>query len=154
VATVAERQPAVKRTSAAEAFSALAIQVLTLSAALQAAGDELARPSGQTSARWQVLAAVEDRPASVATVARLLRLTRQSVQRIADLLVADGLAGYQPNPAHARAKLLTLTPDGLAVLREIQVAQARWANRVAEGLDPRRLGEADEVLAEVQRRLR
>ncbi len=52
---------------------------------LTAAGDVLARPAGQTSARWQVLAAVEDAPATVADVARALGLARQSVQREADL---------------------------------------------------------------------
>src|SRR5687768_1571580 len=43
--------------------------------------------------------------------------TRQSVQRVADLLVADGLAQYHPNPAHRRAKLLQITTAGHRVLR-------------------------------------
>jgi DNA-binding MarR family transcriptional regulator len=34
-------------------------------------------------------------------------LARQSVQRIADLLVDKSLAEYLPNPAHARAKLVS-----------------------------------------------
>lgn len=153
MSTVSERQRAVNRTAAGEAFSSLAIQVLTLGAALQAAGDALARPVGQSTARWQVLAAVEDKPASVATVARLLRLTRQSVQRIADLLVAEGLARYETNPAHARSKLLALTPHGRTVLHAIQVAQASWANHIAAGLSPHRLRDAQQVLAEIQHRL-
>jgi DNA-binding MarR family transcriptional regulator len=75
------------------------------------------------------------------------------VQRVADLLVADGLAHYEANPAHARAKLLALTPHGSTVLHAIQVAQGRWADGVAEGLSLRRLREANELLADIQRRI-
>ena len=39
-------------------------------------------------------------------------MTRQGVQRVADLLVEHGLAEYQPNPAHRRAKLLACTETG------------------------------------------
>ncbi len=153
MSTVTERQHAVKRDPAADAFSALAVRVLTAASALQAAGDELTRPFGQSSARWQVLAAVEDEPRSVATIARLLRLARQSVQRVADRIVADGLARYETNPAHARAKLVALTPHGRRVLRSIQTAQATWADAVAVDLDPDRLGQATRVLDELLDRL-
>lgn len=46
-------------------------------------------------------------------------ITRQSVQRVADVLVEAGLAEYRPNPAHRRAKLLAPTEDGLAAVRGI-----------------------------------
>jgi DNA-binding MarR family transcriptional regulator len=141
------------RGPAADAFSALVVQVLKLAGALEEAGNELSRPAGQSSARWQVLAAVEEQPLSVAAVARALAHTRQSVQRVADLLVADDLARYTPNPAHRRAKLLELTPAGLAALRTIQAAQAAWAVRVAEGLRPAELDAARATLAEIERRL-
>src|SRR5207248_9221976 len=110
-----------------------------LSAALETAGSVLAGPAGQSSARWQVLAAIEHEPLSVASIARALAHTRQSVQRIADVLVADGLARYSPNPAHRRAKLLELTPPGLEALLTIQAAQAQWARRIARGLKPSEL---------------
>lgn len=89
----------------------------------------------------------------MSSIARVLRLARQSVQRVADLLVADGLARYRDNPAHKRAKLLQLTPSGLEILRAIQVAQASWARKVAAGLDPHRLDAARQTLAELQARL-
>src|SRR4051812_34590313 len=124
------RQDAVKsrvrpgaRTPAGDAFSALAIRVLRLGGLLTAAGDELARPAGQTSARWQVLAAAENGPATVADIARLLGLARQSVQRLADVLEGQRLAAYDDNPDHARARLLRLTPRGRAALAAIQSAQ-------------------------------
>jgi len=141
------------RGPAGEAFSALVVQVLKLAAALEAAGNDLARPAGQSSARWQVLAAAEQEPATVASIARALGHTRQSVQRVADLLVADQLACYLPNPAHQRAKLLELTRPGLAALQTIQSAQAAWARRIAEGFQPVRLDLARGTLGELQQRL-
>jgi DNA-binding MarR family transcriptional regulator len=64
-------------------------------------GNELAKISGQTSARWRVLVAIENTPASVARISRLMGLARQSVQRIADLLERDGLASFEENAYRA-----------------------------------------------------
>src|SRR5262249_38036896 len=97
------------RSPAGDSFSALAIRVLRVGALLTAKGDALAKPTGQTSARWQVMAAIEDNPMSVAQIARALGLARQSVQRVADLLERDKMAVYDDNPEHLRAKLLCLT---------------------------------------------
>jgi DNA-binding MarR family transcriptional regulator len=143
--TLQKRQHAVnmsgdvpRRTPAGDAFSAVAILILRLGGYLTTAGDELARPAGQTSARWQVLAAVESEPVTVARIARALGLARQSVQRVADVLAEEGLVGYQENPAHRRAKLLRLLPKGRTVLRAIQAAQQPWA----DGLGAQ-IGESD-----------
>lgn len=152
--TIPKRQRTVKeRGPAADAFSGLVVEVLKLAAALETAGNILARPAGQSSARWQVLAAIEHEPLSVAAIARALSHTRQSVQRIADLVVADGLAHYSPNPAHRRAKLLELTSSGLSALRAIQAAQVDWARRMADGLKPADFDAARELLTELGRRL-
>lgn len=140
-----------ERTAAGDAFSALAILILRGAGHLAAAGDDLARPSGQTSARWQVLAAAETEPVTVAHIARSLGLARQSVQRIADVLAHEGLAAYQENPAHRRAKLLRLLPKGRGVLRAIQAAQQPWADSLGA-----QIGEADlsRAAAILQRLLR
>ena len=58
----------------------------------RSASGALAEPAGQTSARWRVLATVEDGPSTVAQVARSWGLARQSVQRVADVLVKEGQA--------------------------------------------------------------
>lgn len=138
-----------RRTPAGSAFSALAIQILRLAGHLTAAGDDLARPAGQTSARWQVLAAIETGPATVADVARSLGLARQSVQRIADVLAEEGLADYQQNPAHRRAKLLRLLPKGRGVLRTIQAAQQPWADSLGAKIGEGELRRAAAVLERV-----
>ena len=70
---------------------------------------ELAAEGGITAAWWQVLGGVLDEPRTVAEIGRRMGLTRQAVQRIADLLVDRGLAEYRPNPNHRRANLLACT---------------------------------------------
>lgn len=137
---------AARRTPAGNAFSAVAILILRLAGHLTVAGDQLARPAGQTSARWQVLAAAENEPVTVAHIARSLGLARQSVQRVADVLAAEGMADYQENPAHRRAKLLRLMPKGRAVLRSIQAAQQPWADRLGSEIGEGELQRAAAIL--------
>lgn len=137
------------RTPAGDAFSGLAFRVLRVAAELEAAGDALARPAGQSTARWQVLAAIEEEPASVAGIARALGLARQSVQRVADALETGGLVAYEDNPRHRRARLVRLTPPGRAALTMIQAAQAPWSDRLGARVGAERLDRATRVLDQV-----
>jgi DNA-binding MarR family transcriptional regulator len=114
-----------------------------------AAGDALAEPAGQSSARWRVLAAVEDEPRSVAQIARAWSLARQSVQRVADRLEREGLVVYEDNPAHRRAKLVRLTVDGRRTLRRIQRAQRAWADAAGEQIGRTTLDAANTALERV-----
>lgn len=113
------------------------MEVIRLAELFRQTGESLARPEGQTLARWLVLETLEEEPRPVAEIARRLRLARQSVQRVADLLERDGLLAYEANPRHRRAKLARLTPAGARVLRRIQRAQREWADRhgAAVGVD-------------------
>src|SRR5579872_3426621 len=104
--SLSKRQHAVERSEVGDAFSELVVKVFLLEGMLSAAGDALAGPVGQSSARWRVLAAVETEPRSVAMIARDWSLARQSVQRVADLLERERLIVYEDNPAHRRAKLV------------------------------------------------
>ncbi|HEU4559036.1 MAG TPA: MarR family transcriptional regulator [Longimicrobium sp.] len=142
-------EPPSTRTPAGDAFTTLVLQILRLNAHLVDAGDELARPAGQTSARWQVMGIIEHGPATVAQVARALGLARQSVQRVADLLTQEGIAEYLPNPADRRADLLQLTDKGVAALQTIQAAQRTWANVLGAEIGEDELRRASEVLARV-----
>jgi DNA-binding MarR family transcriptional regulator len=154
--TVAVRQHVVNaeaepppRTPAGDAFTALLGQVVGLTRRFTTVGEALAKPAGQTLARWLVLETIQDRPATVAEIARTLHLARQGVQRLADLLVRDGLAVYEDNPAHRRAKLLRLTPLGHTALRTIQTAQAAWADALGAELGQADLQQASIVLDRV-----
>jgi DNA-binding MarR family transcriptional regulator len=142
-----------RRTSAGDALSGIVIQIFQLNGLLTAIGDAMAKPAGQSTARWQVLAAIERGPATVAQIARALRLTRQSVQRVADILAREGLAAYEDNPGHRRAKLLRLTPSGQRALEIIQKAQRGWADEVGATVGEKDLREASAVLDRLMRTL-
>lgn len=140
-------------TSSGEAFTELVLEVFRLNGLLLEAGDELTRPVGQTSARWQVLGVVEHGPVTVPQVARTMGLTRQGVQRTADLLEEDGLVEYIENPHHRRAKLLRLTPKGRQTLDYITERQAEWANTMGGQHDLGDLQKAVRVLRELKKSL-
>ncbi|MEV0021734.1 MarR family transcriptional regulator [Streptomyces atroolivaceus] len=118
----------------ADRFSRTAIGVFRLNGRFLSVAEELAGPVGLTAAWWQVLGAVLTEPLPVSGIARSMGITRQSVQRIADLLVGRGLAEYVANPAHRRAKLLRPTPEGRAAVSRIEPAHAEFADRLAEEL--------------------
>ena len=134
------------RTPSGDAFATFAITVLRLAGYLQTAGDALAKPAGQTSARWQVLAAADHAPMSVADAGRALGMTRQGVQRIADLLEKDGLISYAENPAHQRAKLMLLTEGGKAALETIRSRQTAWANALGDVLGKKDIQQATQTI--------
>ncbi|MGW7085218.1 MarR family winged helix-turn-helix transcriptional regulator [Streptomyces sp. NPDC054871] len=129
-----------------ELFSRTALGVFRLNGQFLSVADELAKPGGLTAAWWQVLGAVLREPLPVAGIARAMGTTRQSVQRIADLLVRRGLAEYVPNPAHRRAKLLRPTDEGLAAVRRISPGHAEMAARLTEALGEEELAETVRVL--------
>ncbi|MFI9822300.1 MarR family winged helix-turn-helix transcriptional regulator [Streptomyces sp. NPDC052013] len=119
-------------------LSRSALGVFRLNGQFLAIAEELARPAGLTAAWWQVLGAVLTEPLPVSGIARTMGITRQSVQRIADLLVERGLAEYRPNPAHRRAKLLAPTERGRAAITRIDPGHAAFAERLVQAY-----GEAD-----------
>ncbi|GAA3013970.1 MarR family winged helix-turn-helix transcriptional regulator [Streptomyces fulvorobeus] len=127
-------------------LSRTALGVFRLNGQFLAVSEELARPAGLTAAWWQVLGAVVGEPLPVSAIARAMGITRQSVQRIADLLVGRGLAEYVPNPAHRRAKLLRPTGDGRAAMFRIGPGHAEFAARLARELGPEGFAETVRVL--------
>jgi DNA-binding MarR family transcriptional regulator len=128
-----------------------ALGVFRLNGQFITVSDRLAREAGLTAARWQVLGAVVREPQSVAGIARTMGITRQSVQRIADVLAEQGLAEYRPNPAHRRAKLLHATEDGRAAIKQIDPGHARLANRLLDALGPKEFAKTVRVLEQLSR---
>ncbi|MEU9188515.1 helix-turn-helix domain-containing protein [Streptomyces sp. NPDC048484] len=127
-------------------FSRSALAVFRLNGQFLGVAEELATPAGLTAAWWQVLGAVLRGPLPVSGIARAMGITRQSVQRIADLLVERGLAEYVPNPAHRRAKLLRPTGEGFEAVRKIGPGHAAFADQLAEVLGEEGLAETVRVL--------
>ncbi|WP_393098078.1 MarR family winged helix-turn-helix transcriptional regulator [Streptomyces sp. LN325] len=72
----------------------------------------------------------------MAQAARRLGVTRQGVQRVANDLVAEGLAVFGPNPDHRGSPLLALTPDGHRVLNGITARADEVHRTLAAGIPP------------------
>lgn len=131
---------------APELLSGAALTSFRLNGRFLAVAEAMARPAGLTAARWQVLGAVLHEPLTVSGIARAMGMTRQAVQRTADLLVGQGLAEYRPNPAHSRAKLFAPTEEGLAAVRRIGPAHGEFAARLADALGSEELARTVEAM--------
>jgi len=129
-------------TEAGELLTDVVLTTFRLNARLMDAAQEMAVAGRLTAAWWQVLGGVLDQPRSVAEIGRRMGMTRQGVQRVADLLVERGLAEYRANPAHRRAKLLACTEAGYWAIRRISLVQQPFADRVGGAVGPDRLQEA------------
>ena len=147
----AVKSPVGKSTPAGRILTDLIIPVIRLEAHFSRAGEAIAASGGQTLARWLTLEMVAGQPATVAQVARNLGLTRQSVQRIADLLARDRLTEYVDNPAHQTSKLVRMTPRGRQTLRAIQAAQREWADAVGAAVGASNLRQASRVVEQLTR---
>src|SRR5262249_34427677 len=120
-----------QHTLAGEAFTSLVLEVFRLNGRLLAVGDRLAAGGRPARARWQVLGALVDGPLTASQVARRMGLKRQSVQRLVDVLAAEGLVALDDNPDHARARLVRPTDRGRKKYAEIDEIQKQWANRTS-----------------------
>lgn len=138
------------RTPAGDAFTEFVLAVAWLGGIVTTTGEALAKRSGQTLARWVILDAIEEKPSTVAQIARRRGIARQAVQRVADLLERDGLAVYESNPEHRRARLLRPTPRGQEALRTISIAQKRWADALGAEFGETKLRNATTMIDRIR----
>lgn len=136
-----------------QTFQLLVADVYELSGALRRHGDALAGEVGQTQARWQVLSVCSEGDWTVPDAARRLGISRQAVQRVADLLVSNGLATWETNPGHRRSPHLRPTAAGRAALASIDDASQAWHSHVVRGVSAADLEQAHEVLRAVLERI-
>jgi len=140
-------------TKAGKAFTDLILEIFRFNGRLLATGDQLTKPLGLTSARWQVLGAIEVQPLSVAQIARKVGLARQNVQRLADVLEKEKIVEYAPNPDHKRAKLVRLTESGRTTMRTLGRRQEVWANLTAFGVSASEIQATIEVIRKLRSRV-
>lgn len=125
-----------KRTTAdAELMPLIVADIYELAGRLRVRGDGIAATVGQTQARWQVLSAASGDPLSVPQIARRLGITRQAVQRLADLLASEGLASYADNPDHKSSPHLILTKAGRDALARLTRSARAGQEELAAGLE-------------------
>lgn len=129
----------------------LVVAVFRLNGTLVETGNDLVSQLGLTTAWWQVLGALSGSPTPlpVAHIARNMGLTRQSVQRNVDLLADNGMVRFASNPHHWRAKLVVLTPEGVAAVRAAEDRQRPLARLLVASIGKARIAAALKVLGEV-----
>ncbi|HEX2115090.1 MAG TPA: MarR family winged helix-turn-helix transcriptional regulator [Alphaproteobacteria bacterium] len=130
-------------------YALLVAEVYHAAGEMRRAGEAIAAIAGQTQARWQLMSAVSEGQWTVADAARQLGVSRQGVQRIADELVAEGLAAYVPNPRHQRSPLLQLTDAGRDALAKITAAARRSNQRMARVIPVEQLSQTRDVLRRI-----
>lgn len=119
----------------ADEIALLVADVYELAGLLRRVGEAVGVQEGQTQARWQLLSVISDRALTVPQAARRLGVTRQAVQRVANELVAAGLAELTVNPDHRTSPLLGLTADGRRVLHAIGERALVVNRRLAVAVD-------------------
>ena len=103
-------------------------ELFRLRAVMLESAEHLTSMVGLTSARWQILGAVEETPGTVSHVARSLGLTRQAVLETSGAMAREGLVTFLPNPAHKRARLMTPTAKARKALDYLRPRQMQFAN--------------------------
>lgn len=144
-----------QRTPAGAALTDFVLDLLRVNSLLLTAGDRLVGGVGLTSARWQMLGAIDsaDRAQSVAWLARDLGANRQNVQRIINDLHKEGLVAFEPNPHHRRSQLVVLTKKGRQTLEATRRLQVPWINGIASGLPVGEIARAHRVIAALRKKL-
>lgn len=127
----------------------LIVEVFRLNGLLLATADRLVSKFGLTGARWQVLGAIVKLgvPETTARLARNMGLTRQSVQRVVNEMVSEGMLTFEENPHHKRSKLVIMTPKGERAFERALELQGPWVKALSAGISKQRMVEAREVLA-------
>jgi DNA-binding MarR family transcriptional regulator len=117
-------------TDNSRAFRRFTRAVFAAQAAVLRHGDTANAPVGQSSARWRVLRAIDDGHTSVAAAARFMGSSRQSVQRLADALIDEGLVEAEGRDDDRRLKLLRLTAEGQRTHDALEENFDTWADRL------------------------
>lgn len=138
-----------------EALNELIEEIFQANGTVLAEGDRLSADQGLTAARWQVMGALhlEQRALTVAQIARRMGLRRQSVQRLVDILVEQGLLAYRPNPEHKRAKLVDFTAAGSETIEHMESIQSAWAEKVIPDFSAEELQQAVAVLKKLRQKI-
>ena len=142
------------RTPKGETLTQLVLEIFRLNGELLNAGNRICEPFGLTSARWQVLGAIDEhgQPLTVSQIARRMGLARQGVQRIINDLLKQGFVTSTDNIDHKRAPLFSLSDQGEQVMAKINAAQSEWINAISSDLSAKEITRSLELLQLVRER--
>ena len=143
------------RTESGQAIEALIIEIVATFFLLRAEGMRIGVVSPSGEGYWSVLRLLKvNGPQTVPQLARYRYVPRQSVQKLANEMLKDGVIELVNNPAHKRSKLLRLTPKGEVVFQEMSDRIAILAETLAEQQDAAQLQRAADVMKHLHERLR
>ena len=144
-----------KRTPAGESLTEIILEIFRLNGSLLEVGNKITKPLNLTSARWQVMGAIEiaNQPLTVAQIARRMGLTRQAVQRITNDLLKLRMVELSPNPDHKRSPLVSISTKGEKTMVDLNKSQAKWVSKLAEGISERELNKVFKMLQEIRNRI-
>ena len=144
-----------KRTNEGNTLTQLILEIFQINGELLAAGNKITKPFGLTSARWQIMGAIDlaEQPLTVAQIARRMGLTRQGVQRIVNDLKQLDMVELLDNRDHKRAPLIAITSAGEIVMAKIDQAQINWVNQLSCNLNEQTIHQALNLLEKVRGRL-
>lgn len=144
-----------KRTSSGEALTDIILEIFRLNGTLLEVGNKITKPLNLTSARWQVMGAIEiaNQPLTVSQIARRMGLTRQAVQRIVYDLLKLEMLELSPNPDHKRSPLVSISNKGQETMVEVNKAQTKWVNNLADNINERELNKVLKLLQKIRGRI-
>lgn len=89
-------------------------------------------------------------PAAVPEIARRRLVTRQHIQTLVNALLKRKLVALEPNPAHRRSPLVSLTADGSRAIDRMRRREARLYARTDLGMQRGDIERAAATLARVR----
>lgn len=144
-----------KRTEAGRAIEDLIIEIVATFFLLRAEGMRIGVVSPSGEGYWSVLRLLKIYgPQTVPQIARYRYVPRQSVQKLANEMLKDGVIELVNNPAHKKSKLLRLTPEGDIVFQEMSDRIAKLAETLAKQQDAAQLQNAADVIKKLHEQLR
>ena len=145
----------VQRTAKGELLNSIIHETFQFNGTLLERGNEIAKPFGLTSARWQVLSAIdlEGRPLTVSQIARRMGLTRQAVHRVINDLTKLGMVTSSPNLDHKRSLLFSLSELGAESLQNTENVQMTIVNQIAEVCSLDQLNDALRLMEIIKKRV-
>jgi MarR family transcriptional regulator for hemolysin len=113
--------------------------------------NRLRAETGQSRARWQTLFTIAfgPQPVTLTDLGQRLFVQWPTLVRVVEGLATDGLIKRIDNPRDGRSKLVSLTPEGLAVVGKIQPILDAERRAMLADLDDRELEACADMLSRI-----
>ncbi len=114
---------------------------------LKVVGEEVHSKQGMTAGLRGVLFTLDTSgPQTVAAMARLRPVSRQDIQKLVNVLLAEKLVETTTNPEHRRSYLVRLTPRGKKLVSEMKRREVKLLSRTKINVTTDDLEQAASIL--------